>query len=273
MSIQSTLLSIAGSDPSGGAGIQADLKTITAVGVYGAAVITCLTVQNSHGVKDIHALTPNLVQAQIAAVLEDHAVTHIKIGMLGTLEIATGIHDILDDYAGIVIYDPVLAASTGESFLSGNGLQYLKEKFLTKVSFLTPNISELEQLSGETIRVTEDGIRCAKTVLAHYPKMKGVVVKGGHLACDQDTISDYLVMDDGTSCESTRQRITSSNLHGTGCTYASALASFLCLGNDPESAFQKAGAFMDRVIRAGRDIQLVKENVNGPLLHYLGKNQ
>lgn len=273
MSNHPTLLSIAGSDPSGGAGIQADLKTITSIGVYGAAAITCLTVQNSHGVKNIHALTPDFVQAQITAVLEDHAVTHIKIGMLGTLEIAKGINGILDTYTGTVVYDPVLAASTGESFLSGSGLQYLKEHFLTKVSFLTPNISELEQLSGETIQETADGIRCAKILLAHYPEMNGIVVKGGHLACNQDTISDHLLMANGTSCESKRQRIASSNLHGTGCTYSSALASFLCLGNDPESAFQKAGAFMDRIIQAGKDIQVVKENINGPLLHYFGSNQ
>lgn len=273
MPIQPTLLSIAGSDPSGGAGIQADLKTITAIGVYGAAAISCLTVQNSHGVKNIQALAPDFVQAQITAVLEDHTVTHIKIGMLGTVAIAKGIHNILEEYSGTVVYDPVLAASTGESLLTGDGLQCLKKQFLMNVSFLTPNVSELEQLSGGTIRGTEDGIRCAEVLLAQYPKMKGIIVKGGHLASDKDTISDYLVLANGTNYESKRKRIANSNLHGTGCTYSSALASFLCLGNDPESAFQKAGAFMDNVIRAGINIQLVKENVNGPLLHYLCKNQ
>lgn len=269
MSIHPTLLSIAGSDPSGGAGIQADLKTITALGVYGAAAITCLTVQNSHGVKSIQNLAPDFVQAQITAVLEDHAVTHIKIGMLGTLEIAKRIDLTLKDFAGTVIYDPVLAASTGESLLTGDGLQFLKDQFLTNVSFLTPNISELEQLSGGTIRGTEDGLRCARELLAHYPKMKGIVVKGGHLESAKDTVSDYLVMDNDIDYESKRKRIVNSNLHGTGCTYSSALASFLCLGNDPESAFHKAGAFMDKIIRAGTNTQLVKENINGPLLHYL----
>ncbi len=273
MSIQPTLLSIAGSDPSGGAGIQADLKTITTIGVYGAAAISCLTVQNSRGVKSIQAIAPDFVQAQIIAVLEDHAVTHIKLGMLGTLEIARGIHDILKMYSGTVVYDPVLAASTGESLLTGDGLQCLKEQFLMNVSFLTPNISELEQLSGERIQGTKDGIRCAEELLGHYPKMKGIVVKGGHLESNRDTISDHLVMDYGINYESKRKRIVNSNLHGTGCTYSSALASFLCLGNDPESAFHKAGAFMDKIIRAGVNTQLVKENVNGPLLHYLGKNQ
>lgn len=269
MPIQPTLLSIAGSDPTGGAGIQADLKTMTAIGVYGAAAISCLTIQNSHGVKNIQALTPDFVQAQIEAVLEDHAVTHIKIGMLGTVEIAKKVHTILKDFKGTVVYDPVLAASTGESLLTGAGLQFLKEHFLMNISFLTPNISELEQLSEGKVKTTDDSIRCAKVLLANYPEMKAVVVKGGHLENAKDTISDFLVMNDGSSCESKRKRVANSNLHGTGCTYSSALASFLCLGNDSESAFLKAGAFMDKIIRSGVDTQLVKENVNGPLLHYL----
>lgn len=269
MPIQPTLLSVAGSDPTGGAGIQADLKTMTAIGVYGAAAISCLTIQNSRGVRNIQALAPDFVQAQIEAVLEDHSVTHIKIGMLGTLEIAQKIHTILKGFTGTVVYDPVLAASTGESLLTGSGLQFLKEHFLMNISFLTPNVSELEQLSGGEIATTDDGIVCAKLLLANYPEMKAVVVKGGHLESTRDTISDFLVMNDGSSCESKRKRVRNSNLHGTGCTYSSALASFLCLGNDPESAFIKAGAFMDKIIRSGVNVQLVKENVNGPLLHYL----
>lgn len=242
---------------------------MTAIGVYGAAAITCLTVQNSRGVKNIQPLAPEFVQAQIIAVLEDHAVSHIKIGMLGTLEIADKIHDILEEYSGTVVYDPVLAASTGESLLTGDGLQCLKERFLKNISFLTPNISELELLSGGTIRGTEDAIACAKNLLGHYPKMKGIVVTGGHLASDRDMISDYLIMADGSNTESKRKRLANNNLHGTGCTYSSALASFLCMGNDAKSAFLKAGTFMDKVIRAGLHTQLVKGNVNGPLLHYL----
>lgn len=265
-----TLLSIAGSDPSGGAGIQADLKSMTAIGVYGAAAITCLTVQNSRGVQQIRPLDSDFVRAQVQAVLDDHTVTHIKIGMLGNTEIVETVAEILQFFKGTVVYDPVLAATTGESLLAGDGIGCLTQKLLPYISYLTPNIHELEILTDHSIHTATEAIACARNLLGLFPDMKAIVVKGGHLDDKNPLIGDFLILQEGTVRESRRQRINNNNLHGTGCTYASALASFLCLGESPTEAFQKTGMFMDTIIRAGVGVQIVHKNMNGPLLHSLG---
>lgn len=267
--LQPTLLTIAGSDPSGGAGIQADLKTMTSIGVYGAAAITCLTVQNSGGVQLIQPVAPDLVQAQIEAVLNDHDVTHIKIGMTGTSEIVECLARLLRTYPGTVVYDPVLAATSGTSLLSEAGISSLKSSLLNIVTYLTPNRNELEFLSNQRTRSDEDAIDSAHSLLDMYPSMAAIIVKGGHLGENDMNISDYLVLRDGNINESKRERIKNNNLHGTGCTYASAFSSYLCLGMDPVSAFQKTGMYMDKIIRIGTDQKVVKSESNGPLYHAL----
>ncbi len=268
MSILPTLLSIAGSDPSGGAGIQADLKTMTSIGVYGAAAITCLTVQNSLGVQQIKALTADFVQAQIKAVLDDHNVTHIKVGMTGTVEILSILGQLLRPFSGEVIYDPVLASSTGESLLQTEGMEILKEKLLPTVSYLTPNISELQLLSNKEIHSSADARACADFLLHACPSLKAVVVKGGHLDETCTEITDFLVQRNGEIHESKRKRIQNHDLHGTGCTYSSALASYLCLGNEPVAAFKLAGEYMSKIIENGIHSSAVRSLGNGPLLHY-----
>jgi hydroxymethylpyrimidine/phosphomethylpyrimidine kinase len=267
--IQPTLLSIAGSDPSGGAGIQADLKTMTAIGVYGAAAITCLTVQNSGGVQEIKPLTAGFVQAQIRAVLEDHDVTHIKIGMTGNAEILHCLANLLHSFAGEVVYDPVLASTTGDPLLKADALSVLKEKLLPEVSYLTPNISELQFISNKSITTRGDAIDCARLLLNKYPQMKAIVVKGGHLEESKTNICDFLVQPGEIISESKRRRIRNPNLHGTGCTYSSALASYLCLENDVVTAFKLAGEYMDRIITAGQNKSSATSISNGPLLHFL----
>ena len=267
--IQPTLLTIAGSDPSGGAGIQADLKTMTSIGVYGAAAITCLTVQNSLGVQEIHPMSADLVYAQVKAVLDDHNVTHIKIGMTGTVEIVECLGRILHTFSGGVIYDPVLAATSGASLLTEAGISALNSSLLNRVTYLTPNGGELEFLSNKRIQSNEDAINNARFLLDTYPTMKAVIVKGGHVNETAKDISDFLVQQNGKVYESRRERIHNNNLHGTGCTYASALASYLCLAADPVSAFQRAGQYMDTIIRFGVDKRVTKSGSNGPLLHTL----
>jgi hydroxymethylpyrimidine/phosphomethylpyrimidine kinase len=267
--LQPTLLSIAGSDPSGGAGIQADLKTMTSIGVYGAAVITCLTVQNSRGVQMIKPLPADFIQAQTQAVLADHDVTHIKIGMTGNEEIIQCLSRQLHSFAGEVIYDPVLAATTGEPLLKRDAISALKKELLPRVSYLTPNTSELELLSNQSIASSDDAISCAKVLLNNYPLMKAIVVKGGHLRESDTSISDFLVQPDEIICESKRKRLQNPNLHGTGCTYSSALASYLCLGNDSVTAFQLAGNYMNTIIEIGRNKSVSTSFSNGPLLHAL----
>ena len=264
-----TLLAIAGSDPSGGAGIQADLKTMATVGVYGAAAITCLTVQNSLGVQEMRTLDPDFIERQIQSVLDDHFVTHIKIGMLGSLKIVQMIQKILFNFEGTVVFDPVLAATTGESLLQGDGLEFIKANLLAYVSYLTPNRNELESLTGMSVQTVDDGIKCANVLLEKYPEMKGVVIKGGHFETEKSNISDILMLQNGEQIESKRQRIASSNLHGTGCTYSTALSAYLLQGYGIEAAFRKTGDFMSEIIQAGLNKQITKRNINGPLTHHL----
>jgi len=187
--------------------------------------------------------------------------------MLGDTAIVEAVADILMNFKGTVIYDPVFAATTGESLLAGEGLDGLKQKLLPCVSFLTPNIYELESLTDHVIYTVTEAIKSAGDLLEAYPDMQGIIVKGGHLDEENIIIRDYLVLQDGSVKESKRERINNNNLHGTGCTYASAFASFLCLGDTREDAFQKTGIFMDKIIRTGVGVQIVNKNMNGPLLH------
>ncbi len=269
MLLQPTLLSIAGSDPSGGAGIQADLKTMTSIGVYGAAAITCLTIQNSRGVSKVQSLDPEFVTDQIQAVLSDHNVTHIKIGMTGSRCILHCLAEILHSFPGELIYDPVLAATTGESLLEDGGVLTLEEKLLPQVSYLTPNTSELQFLSRSSISSQGDAIHCARLLLKKYSEMKAIVVKGGHLEESSPVVCDFLVQSDKTIYEAKRPRQWNPNLHGTGCTYSSALASYLCMGHDIVTAFLMTGRYMDNIISCGQNSSASTSPQNGPLLHFM----
>ena len=270
--IQPTVLAIAGSDPSGGAGIQADLKTMTSIGVYGAAAITCLTVQNSLGVQETHPLPADLVTKQIMAVLADHNVTHIKIGMTGTGEIIKGLAQTLKSFKGSIVFDPVFSASSGKSLLADGDISSMTRDLLYRIFFLTPNIPELEQLTDRHISSSVAAIDSAHLLLSKYPSMGGVIIKGGHLDEETDAVTDFLVLKDKNIHTSRRKRINNKNLHGTGCTYASAFASYLCLNNEPESAFYLTSKFMDSIIRFGVGKNLTKRGINGPLFHTFSKN-
>lgn len=269
MALQATLLTVAGSDPSGGAGIQADLKTMTSIGVYGAAAITCLTVQNASGVHRIQPLDPILVRDQIQAVLDVHNVTHMKIGMTGSVAILKTLGKILRQFDGEVIFDPVLGATTGESLFKADGVESLHTDLLDRVSYLTPNIPELQLLSGKEIATAKEALAGAGSLLKRHPSLKGVVVKGGHLDATGAEILDCFVEQDGEISRSKRKRLQNKNLHGTGCTYASALASYLCLGRAPLEAFLAAGEYMEKIILRGIGERVVSVTENGPLLHHL----
>ncbi|KAF0188142.1 MAG: phosphomethylpyrimidine [Desulfobulbaceae bacterium] len=264
-----TVLSIAGSDPTGGAGIQADLKTMTTIGVYGAAAITCITVQNSLGVTESIPLDPGLVVRQVEAVLTDHKVTHIKIGMIGAIEIAAALGNLLDDFQGEVIYDPVLASTTGQSLLSGEKLSELSSHLISKVTVLTPNGDELARLCRQKTARPEDAIHCAEHLLTRHAHLRAVIVKGGHLEQDSAAIHDYLIERNKEVVVSKRPRINSINLHGTGCTYASAFAAYHCQERDYNTAFFRTAAFMDQVICKSSTVNFIKSGSNGPLFHAL----
>jgi len=269
--ISPTVLTVAGSDPTGGAGIQADLKTMTAIGVYGAAAITCITVQNSRGVTESVPLDPGLVARQTQAVLADHHVTHIKIGMIGAIEIAAALGEILADFSGEVIYDPVLASTTGQSLLSCENLTELGNQLISRVTVLTPNGDELARFCRRKIATAEDAIQCAMPLLAGHEHLRAVIVKGGHLEPDSAEIRDYLVLKNREIIVSKRTRVNSANLHGTGCTYASAFAAYHCLEQDYQKAFFLTSAFMNKIIAHSSSATLTRNAVNGPLVHYLLK--
>ncbi len=264
-----TVLTIAGSDPTGGAGIQADLKTMTAIGVYGAAAITCVTVQNSSGLSETLALDPGLVVRQVQAVLAEYLVTHIKIGMVGTMGIAAALGNLLDDFEGEVIYDPVLASSTGQSLLDGDPLAELSRHLISRVSVLTPNGDELARLCQQRITTADEAIHCARLLLARHAHLRAVIVKGGHLEPDNSVIHDYLLAPNREVVVSKRPRIDSNNLHGTGCTFASAFAAFHCLEGDYSRAFLRSTAYMEQIIGASSRVNLIRSGGHGPLFHAL----
>jgi hydroxymethylpyrimidine/phosphomethylpyrimidine kinase len=267
-----TVLTIAGSDPTGGAGIQADLKTMTAVGVYGAAAISCITVQNSRGVTRVEPLHPVLVGEQIDAVLADHRVTHIKIGMVGTAAIARTIARKLQDFDGEVIYDPVILATTGQQLMAPEDLESVRAELLALATVLTPNLPELEVLSKTAIRNDDDIRAGVDGLLRDGKRLRAVLVKGGH-ADSTSMITDYLYYaEDGETESETLSHpiLQTSNSHGTGCTLASAFAAYHSLGGDYSSAFLQAVFFLQEILRESAPLQVVTNpKGKGGLLHHL----
>jgi hydroxymethylpyrimidine/phosphomethylpyrimidine kinase len=272
-----TALAIAGSDPSGGAGIQADLKTFTMLGVYCGAVITCHTVQNTTGVASFHPVDGELVKQQIMAVLEDMAVSHIKIGMVGSKEITAAIGEALDNFTGEVIWDPVLRASSGQLLTDAAGTTDILEILAKRVTVLTPNLPELAALTRKNIIGTEAMRDAALNLLNRFENIRTVLVKGGHEEKKNDTVTDYLVrcrkdVDSTSSTSSevfseTHPRIETKNDHGTGCTFASAFTGFHLLTGSDRMAFTKTSAFMQELLQLSAPYQI--GHGRGPLLHHL----
>jgi len=268
-----TVLAIAGSDPTGGAGIQADIKTMTTLGVYGAAAITCITVQNSLGVLRVEPLHPALVSEQIEAVLTDHQVSHIKIGMIGTAAIARAIGRKLQHFEGEVIYDPVLVSTTGQQLMAPEDLDSVRTDLLPVTTVLTPNLPELEKLTGKTA-LDPDEINVAVTTLFQAgERLRAVLVKGGH---GENSImaTDYLYFYPARG-KMERESLSHSflktaNSHGTGCTLSSAFAAYHSLGGDYSSSFRQAVFFVQKILRKSAGVRVVTNPAGkGGLLHHL----
>ncbi|HIJ89614.1 MAG: bifunctional hydroxymethylpyrimidine kinase/phosphomethylpyrimidine kinase [Desulfobulbaceae bacterium] len=264
------ILSIAGSDPSGGAGIQADLKTFTAIGVYGGAAITCLTAQNSLGVDSCLPIDPEFVKKQIHLVLADLPVSHIKTGMLGTDRIARAMAEALLDFSGELICDPVLTASDGHELFQkterNTGLQAL----LNIATVLTPNLPELAALTDQDLKTPKKAVEAAATLMIRYPRLRAIVLTGGHIREQAEEVEDFLILRRESTPEihtAKHARITTRNTHGTGCTFASAFAAYHLLHGNYQDAFFKAVSFMDTVLRQSAELALGKGK--GPLAHHL----
>ena len=264
------ILSIAGSDPSGGAGIQADLKTFATLGVYGAAAITCLTVQNTTGVFATHPVAPEIVKDQAVKVLADLEVSHIKLGMLGNDEIVRAVGEVLADFRGEVICDPILRASSGQSLLEEAALAAFKREIIARSTVLTPNFREFQTLAGLT-GDSEEEIRAAiSRMFADYPRLTAIVLKGGHLCEERPLVVDTLFLRKTTgftSSESRRERLQTPNTHGTGCTFAAALAAGQQKTGNWEAAFHLTCAYLDQLLRLSASYQI--GHGTGPLLHHL----
>ncbi|SNU06995.1 hydroxymethylpyrimidine/phosphomethylpyrimidine kinase [Lachnospiraceae bacterium] len=253
-----TALTIAGSDSSGGAGIQADLKTMTANGVYGMSAITALTAQNTTGVTGIMEVTPEFLEKQLDAIFTDIYPDAIKTGMVSSTELITVISKKLKQYkAANIVVDPVMVATSGARLISEDAIETLKEKLLPLATVITPNIPEAEVLSDMTITSEDDMVEAAKII---YEKFGcAVLCKGGHQVNDAN---DLLFSDNGAVWFKGK-RINNPNTHGTGCTLSSAIASNLAKGLGLEDAVRNAKDYISGALAAMLDLG----KGSGPLAH------
>jgi len=253
-----TALTIAGSDCSGGAGIQADLKTMTMNGVYAMSVITALTAQNTTGVRAIQESTPDFLKQQIDAVFEDIYPDAVKIGMVASNELIRVITDRLKCYnAKNVVIDPVMVATSGSALLKNDALQTLMEELLPLATLVTPNIPEAQVLSGLIIESKEDMITAAKQIGDKYHC--AVLLKGGHSIHD----ANDLLYTNGELLWFEGKRIDNSNTHGTGCTLSSAIVSNLAKGFSLAESIQRSKDYLSGALAAMLDLG----QGSGPMMH------
>ncbi len=242
-----TALTIAGSDSGGGAGIQADLKTFAAFGVFGTSAITALTAQNTVSVTGVHLTPPEFVVAQIDAVVSDLGCDAAKTGMLGTALIVEAVAAAIRRHAlPNVVVDPVMVAKSGDHLLAAEAVDAVRRALLPVARVVTPNIPEAEVLVGGRIETLDDAIAAAHAIRALGAQ--AVVVKGGHL--DREDIVDVLA-DGARVVAISGPRIAGVHTHGTGCTFAAATAARLALGDDLEAAVRAAQAYVREAMRAG----------------------
>ncbi len=242
-----TALTIAGSDSGGGAGLQADLKTFEAHGVFGMSVVTALTAQNTHGVTAVHAVPSAFVTAQLDAVASDLPVGAVKTGMLATAEIVEAVADGIARWKlGPVVVDPVMVATSGDALLDADAVEAVRRRLLPLAAVLTPNAYEAAVLAGFPVRTLADARRAADRMLADGPA--AVLVKGGHLDGEADAV-DLLVTADGEATVLRQARLDTRHTHGTGCTYASAIAARLAHGASLVEAVSVARGYLQEAIR------------------------
>jgi hydroxymethylpyrimidine/phosphomethylpyrimidine kinase len=239
------VLIVAGSDSGGGAGIQADLKTVTALGGYGGTAITVLTAQDTKTVAKIEPVSPNMVARQMRMMLDDIGVDCIKTGMLYSTAIIEAVADVIDEKAIDIplVCDPVLVAKTGDSLLQEDAMQAFKARLILRASIITPNIPEAEMLTGFSIENRDDMVHAAE--MMHTLGVPAILLKGGHMP--RDVVTDVLQTDDGTELFEA-ERIASRHTHGTGCTLASAIATGIAQGMELRDAVRRGREFVRRAI-------------------------
>ena len=247
------VLSIAGSDPSGGAGIQADLKTFTALGVYGMAAITSLTAQNTCGVYDIHEPPSKFLKAQLKAIFEDVMPDAVKIGMVHSRDAMEVVLEVLQKYnPAFNVLDPVMVSTSGHTLISDDSIDFLKNELSKHVDLITPNLHEAKILYGDD--------------LSYETLSPTILLKGGH--SDGDNCHDVLY-ENGSKTVFEGKRIDTQNTHGTGCTLSSAIAANYAKGESLTSAIKKAKLYIHQAIK-GADVLNVGSGC-GPVNHLHGK--
>ena len=275
------VLTIAGSDSGGGAGIQADIKAISAMGCYAASAITAITVQNTLGVEAVHAVPLEILEGQIDAVLSDIGADAIKIGMLHSAEVVNLVADKIEQY-GIrnVVLDPVMVSTSGHRLIEESAIDHILKRLLPLARVITPNIPEAEILyakltatqnpeteeqENSKIKITseEDFPKVAKTL--SYNGKVSVMLKAGHLSGD-DLVDYFYNSEDDTITQLPSRRVYTQNTHGTGCTLSSAFAAALARGEDLTSAAISAKKYIERAIISGADYKI--GNGHGPVNHF-----
>lgn len=258
-----SVLTIAGSDSGGGAGIQADLKTFAALGCYGTSAITAVTVQNTLGVQDIHSIPPAIVAAQIRAVLDDIQPRAIKIGMVHTAALAATIAGTLMDYPGIpVIFDPVMVSTSGHKLIQDDTIAAIRSGLFRSADLLTPNIDEASLLCGQPIGSLADMLEAAEILMGLG--CKAVLLKGGHLK--ETLMQDVYMEAGGVSRAFASPYISTWNTHGTGCTLSAAIAANLALGHPMVESISYAKDYLTAALGQGMHVRTGAGA--GPLNHF-----
>lgn len=271
-----SVLTIAGSDSSGGAGIQADIKTIQAHGLFATSVVTAITAQNTTGVRSVQEVAPEIIADQIDAVFEDIRPDAVKVGMVSSAEIVCVIAEALKRHqAHHIVIDPVMVATSGSALIKTNAIQALEQHLFPLAQVITPNIAEAEALANTTITTTEDVLQAASAIAraipvhSHNPKHQpAILVKGGHVlaaanAEGAQTANDLLFLPSGETVWIRGSRINNPNTHGTGCTLSSAIACALAQGESTEQACRSAKAYIEGALAFGLNLG----KGSGPLNH------
>lgn len=255
-----TTLTIAGSDSCGGAGVQADVKTMSALGCYAATAITAITVQNTLGVTAVHAVPPEIVAGQIRVVMDDIKPRAVKVGMVNDTATIIAIADALKDYdVEHIVVDPVMVATSGSRLMQDDAVEVFCKQLLPLATLLTPNIPETEVLSGITVSDKESMDSAALRIL--QLGCSNLLVKGGHL---EGKKIDRLYGEEER--EYVGENVVTRNTHGTGCTLSSAITSFLAQGLPVDEAIGAAKEWLTKALRAGADVEIGKGH--GPVNHF-----
>ena len=256
------VLSIAGSDSGGGAGIQADLKTFAALGCFGMTAITALTAQNTCGVRSIHGVPPEMLRNQIDAVLEDIGVDAVKVGMLHSPDIVRTVAQAIDRHQiQRVVFDPVMVATSGAKLIDDPAIAVLVAEMFPRAMLITPNLDEAALLVGRPLNSPQDMALAAAELIGRGAR--AVLLKGGHLT--GDTVMDLLLQPGAEPLWMQAPRIDTANTHGTGCTLSSAIAANLGLGALLPEAVKKARTFVRQALQAGASVKTGQ--CSGPLNH------